>query len=205
MKPVPMLCSLVLFSCLLPAQGAFAQAAPGSYAATISAHIKKYVETHEVVKGDDRRHLRFFAPDSTYRVTATFERSSDAVGFGMMTSGRSVQEYFRYGTLRFAVNGAEQRLTIYQSKQLMHNEAYKNYLFIPFTDATTGKESYDGGRYLDLSIPDIREGKVLLDFNKAYNPYCCYVAGYQCPIPPKENALPVAIRAGEMNYGKPGH
>ena len=81
--------------------------------------------------------------------------------------------------------------------------SYKDYLFLPFTDATTGNETYDAGRYIDLKIEDTRTPEVILDFNKAYNPYCAYVSDiYNCPIPPKENRLPVAIRAGEMKFLK---
>jgi uncharacterized protein (DUF1684 family) len=87
----------------------------------------------------------------------------------------------------------------------MQRAEYKNYLFIPFTDATNGTDTYEGGRYIDLSIPDIKDTNVIVDFNKAYNPYCCYTGGYDCPIPPKENALTVAINAGEMKYKKQVH
>jgi uncharacterized protein len=85
---------------------------------------------------------------------------------------------------------------------LMGNDQYKNYLFLPFTDATTGIETYESGRYIDLQINDIKNNEVLIDFNKAYNPYCAYVSGvYNCPVPPKENHLIVAILAGEKIYG----
>jgi uncharacterized protein (DUF1684 family) len=87
----------------------------------------------------------------------------------------------------------------------MLKEEYKNYLFIPFTDATSGTHTYEGGRYIDISIPEITDNKIIIDFNKAYNPYCCYTPGYSCPIPPKENALTIAINAGEMKYTKSVH
>ena len=76
------------------------------------------------------------------------------------------------------------------------------YLFVPFTDATTGDESYGGGRYLEFYKQDIQNNTLQLDFNKTYNPYCVYATGFRCPIPPKENRLPVAIKAGEMNFAK---
>jgi uncharacterized protein (DUF1684 family) len=80
---------------------------------------------------------------------------------------------------------------------------YKDHLFLPFTDLTSGEETYTAGRYIDLSFEDIIDNKVVIDFNKAYNPYCAYVSGkYNCPIPPRENTLSVAILAGEKNYGK---
>ncbi len=80
---------------------------------------------------------------------------------------------------------------------------YKDQLFLPFTDLTSGEESYAAGRYIDLIFDDILDNKVIIDFNKAYNPYCAYVSGkYNCPIPPRENSLNVAILAGEKNFGK---
>ena len=77
-------------------------------------------------------------------------------------------------------------------------EGYGKYLFVPFTDATSGTQSYGGGRYLDLELP---EGTMLeVDFNYAYNPYCAYTDGYSCPIPKPESRLPISILAGEKVY-----
>jgi uncharacterized protein (DUF1684 family) len=73
-------------------------------------------------------------------------------------------------------------------------EAYVDYLFLPFSDATNGNETYSGGRYIDLRIPT--SDSVLIDFNKAYNPYCAYNPKYSCPIVPKQNRLPIPVRAG---------
>ncbi len=87
----------------------------------------------------------------------------------------------------------------------MKTKKYADYLFIPFTDLTTGDESYESGRYIDLSIPQIFNNKISLDFNKAYNLYCANASGFHCPIPLKENFLPVAIKSGEMNFAAPIH
>jgi uncharacterized protein len=85
-------------------------------------------------------------------------------------------------------------LSLYQNHELRTTETHKNHLFLPFKDLTNGTESYGDGRYLDLSIP---EGEPLvIDFSKAYNPYCAYSSHYSCPIPPKENRLRIPIRAG---------
>ncbi|MEI9956742.1 MAG: DUF1684 domain-containing protein [Ferruginibacter sp.] len=96
------------------------------------------------------------------------------------------------------------QLTVYQSKSLTKNDQYKDYLFIPFTDATSGDESYGSGRYIDILTTDIKNNTVTIDFNKAYNPYCAYTTGYNCPIPPRENYLIVAVKAGEKSFAKPG-
>lgn len=83
---------------------------------------------------------------------------------------------------------------------LAMNPAYKDLLFLPFTDQTNNKETYGGGRYIDLNVNDIRNNHLEIDFNKAYNPYCAYSDGYRCPIPPEENDLPISIIVGEKLY-----
>ena len=176
-----------------------------NYVAEIQAWQKNYVATHEVVKEKDKKYFRFFAIDSNYRVNAVFEKITDTVGFTMKTSGNSLQQYFKYGKLSFTINGTSLHLFVYQSKDLMKSKDYADYLFIPFTDLTTGDKTYGSGRYIDLTMPEITNNKVTIDFNKDYNPYCAYSEDYHCPIPPKENRLQVAINAGEMNFGKAHH
>lgn len=174
-----------------------------SYRDRIRAYQQEYVDAHEVVKGDDRKHMHFYPVNEKYKVTASFEKVIDSTGFIMKTSGKKSKKYFTYGILRFTINNKLLKLRIYQSEQLMQEEEYKKHLFVPFTDLTSGNRSYGGGRYLDFVIDDIKGNTLLIDFNKAYNPYCAYTTGYNCPIPPRENDLPVAIPAGEMDYGKP--
>jgi hypothetical protein len=108
----------------------------------------------------------------------------------------------RVGTLTFTIHDTTLHLTVYKSLLLSSNSAYANYLFIPFTDITTGDETYGSGRYLDIELSDIKNNFVELDFNKAYNPYCAYSTNYNCPIPPKENNLSIAIKAGEKTFAK---
>jgi uncharacterized protein (DUF1684 family) len=174
-----------------------------SYADSIKAYVDNYVAQHEVVKGEDKKDLHFFAPSKTYRVLARFEKKENTPWFLMATSGKMKKMYRVYGVLHFTINKTPLQLNLYQSQDLLLNEQYKNFLFLPFTDATTGKESYGGGRYIDLTFDDIRNNTVLIDFNKAYNPYCAYVSGtYNCPVPPPENNMAIAIKAGEKAYGK---
>jgi uncharacterized protein (DUF1684 family) len=73
-------------------------------------------------------------------------------------------------------------------------------LFVPFKDRTNYDATYGGGRYIDLSTKDIVNGRILLDFNKCYNPYCAFADGFNCPIPPDENSLPIEIAAGEKTF-----
>ncbi|MEZ0540690.1 DUF1684 domain-containing protein [Fibrella arboris] len=146
--------------------------------------------------------LRFYPADSAYRVTATVTRTpgSAPVDFPTSMANRTASEA-PYATLSFTINGKPCRLTVYRSLGLANNPMYRDYLFLPFTDATTGQETYGGGRYLDLRTGQIQNGTLVLDFNKAYNPYCAYKSGYACPIPPAANRLAVAIKAGERTYG----
>jgi len=180
------------------------------YVERIKAYQKNYVNNHEVVPQKDKKHFHFFPVNSMYNVACSFERITDSVGFTMTTSAKTLKHYYKYGRLNFTISGKSYQLFVYQVKDLMQVEKYRDYLFVPFTDATTGDESYGSGRYIEFFKQDIQNnpqgsGSMLqLDFNKAYNPYCAYSAGYKCPIPPKENFLTVAIRAGEMNFGK-GH
>lgn len=164
----------------------------------------KYVKDHEVLGEADKKYFHFFPVNKKYTVKSRFTKITDTVGFTMKTSANTLKHFYKYGLLNFKIAGKPYQLFVYQSKALMQQEKYKDDLFVPFTDATTGDESYGSGRYMDFLISDIKDDFLWVDFNKAYNPYCAYSPNYRCPIPPKENFLKLAIRAGEMNYGK-GH
>ncbi len=174
-----------------------------SYNDSLQSYIDGYVKDHEVVTGDDKKYLRFFPIDENYRVIADFEKPTDNKWFSMETSGHERKIYRVYGSLSFTIHDTLVRLNLYQSQNLLTDRKYKDYLVLMFTDKTSGYETYEAGRYLDFRLADIRNKKVIIDFNKAYNPYCAYVKNkYNCPIPPGENNLPVAIRVGEKTYGK---
>ena len=146
--------------------------------------------------------LDFFEINQKYVVEATFSRTASELPFVMPTTTERQPIYVKYGELKFSLNNQEFSLNVYQNQRLLSEDKYKDYLFIPFTDLTNGETSYGGGRHLDFKIPN--SSKVILDFNKAYNPYCAYNANYSCPIPPKENDLPVKIEAGVKKYKKRG-
>ena len=112
----------------------------------------------------------------------------------MKTTTNRLPKYEVYGIASFELNGNGYQLNIYQSHRLRETDEYKNYLFLPFNDLTNGDETYGGGRFIDLEIPD--NDSIIIDFNKAYNPYCAYNPKYSCPIPPEENDLDVHISAG---------
>lgn len=182
----------------------YAHAQVRSYTDAINKYQKKYCKEHEVVKGKDKQYFRFYPVNADYKVSCKFEKSNDTTNVPMKTSGVKVpiKDFTRYGKISFTIHDTLLQLTVYQSKGLVGNPQYKDYLFIPFTDLTSGEETYGGGRYIDIVIGDIKNNILLLDFNKAYNPYCAYTTGYNCPIPPRENNLAIAILAGEKAFGK---
>ena len=197
MKKLPLIITITLSAITAPAQ-------QPSYTSTINTYQKNYVKSHEVVKGKERKLFRFYSANETYSVSCKFEALRDTTVIHMKTSGKTipVKDFIRYGKLIFSIHDTTLQLTVFQSVSLKENTQYKNYLFVPFTDITTGDETYGSGRYIDILTTDIVNNTAVLDFNKAYNPYCAYTTGYNCPVPPKENYLPVAIKAGEKTFAK---
>jgi uncharacterized protein (DUF1684 family) len=138
--------------------------------------------------------LKYFPPDQGYRVTSKLERFDMPKQIMIATSTGTRQAYLRYGAFTFEIEGRSLKLIVYKSTE----DPYARSLFIPFSDETSGRETYAAGRYLDLEEQGGDDYE--LDFNMAYNPYCAYSEEYTCPIPPAENKLPVKILAGEKNY-----
>jgi uncharacterized protein len=144
--------------------------------------------------------LRYFPPDPAYRVTARIEPGAgDELVIDTGGSDGAVR-YRRAGRLVFDLDGQRCELTVFSLEQ------YAGGLFVPFKDATSGRETYGGGRYLidtakntdGLVLEATPEpGVVVLDFNYAYNPSCAYSPRWACPLAPPENALKVPVRAGE--------
>jgi uncharacterized protein (DUF1684 family) len=150
----------------------------------------------------DFKGLAYFEADTLFRVVAKLQRTPDALPFMMPTTTEREAEEKVYGIVSFEMEGKTHSLEVYQSPELMQQKGYEDYLFLPFLDATNGGETYTGGRYLDLRIP---EGDIIIvDFNKAYNPFCVYNKDFSCPIVPVRNTLNVAVRAGVKAYVKDG-
>ena len=137
--------------------------------------------------------LDYYPPDPNLRLTLPLQRAENPEPLTFQTSTGDERVYYRLGTVEFEVEGETAKLAIYKSDD--HDE-----LFLPFHDATSGKETYGAGRYLEPE--ELPGDKVLVDFNLAYNPYCAYVDDYSCPLPPFENHLKIPIRAGEKAYKK---
>lgn len=148
-------------------------------------------------------HLHYYAPDEHYKVVAEVELLIGESSFRMPTYDGTSNEYKKFAILHFSINEQPQSLTVYQSTALFQSPVYRDHLFLPFLDQTNGDETYSGGRYIDLDRKQIKKGKIEIDFNKAYNPYCAYSSGYRCPQPPSENRLDIPIEAGEKTYTGP--
>lgn len=181
------------------------------FAQDFKAEIEKHREEYKAeflkssnspLKQEDFEYLRFYEPNEKFKVECKFVATKTGKPFELPTSAGKTKTYVKFGELRFEIDGQKHKLAVYQSLGLKAMPQYRDYLFIPFKDLTNGKESYGGGRYLDLRMNQIEGDKIYLDFNKAYNPYCAFSEGYSCPIPPKANHLKVAIEAGEKNFAK---
>jgi len=141
--------------------------------------------------------LAYFEPNEALNIVVPVERfPATEPMIEMETSTGEQRPYRRWGRISFEVDGESASLTIY-------SDIYGQEFFLPFRDATSGKETYGAGRYLDNHRPglvDLGNGRFKIDFNYSYNPYCAYQSTYSCPLPPRENWLMVPIRAGEKNF-----
>lgn len=137
--------------------------------------------------------IHYFKPNLEYRIVANIVpyTGSEKIYTVAYTDSTS-DDYERYGYANFTINGTSLKLL------LLKNESVISVLF---KDETNGKETYGGGRYLDYKVSDLKNNTIILDFNKAYSPYCAYQESYACPVPPKENSLPISIFAGEQYEG----
>lgn len=142
--------------------------------------------------------LDFYPISEKFIVEAKFIRTKKEKAFQMKTTTERTPIYKKYGELHFKIDGKELKLNVYQNIELNKKPGFDDYLFLPFSDTTCGKESYIGGRYVDTKIQ--KGKKWTIDFNKAYNPYCAYNYKYSCPIVPLENDLAVEINAGVKKF-----
>ena len=133
--------------------------------------------------------LKYFDENPTLRLELDIDPFEEQAKVQMQTSTGDVQTYTRYGRFRFESEGKEAELTLFASAH-----GY----FLPFVDSQAGSETYGAGRYLDP--PQMPDGKFLIDFNDAYKPYCAYNEMWSCPLPPAENKIDVAVKAGEKNF-----
>jgi uncharacterized protein (DUF1684 family) len=135
--------------------------------------------------------LSYFPIDELYAVPATLQPAEERTRLQVPTSTGKIRDIERVGTLKFSIKGQPLRLTAFMEI----TEPRQTRLFVPFSDLTSGTETYAAGRYMELDPTPT--GIYVVDFNVAYHPYCYYSPEYDCPYPPKENRLEVPIRAGE--------
>lgn len=172
------------------------------YERTIEKHRNHIHSEHLTTEGPFRTEeerskfigFKYYKTNEIYKVIASINPFNEADTIIMKTSSGKDRPYLRYGTILFNLHQKDHQLTLYKS--VGDNAHY----FLPFTDETSGELSYGGGRYLDLDAVNFKNS-IEIDFNKAYNPYCAYVDGYSCPIPPSENHVNTKIEAG-VQYQK---
>ena len=172
---------------------------PEDYPSTIAAQRAAKDEAFKAAPGDpvpaDKMAslvpLAYFPIDEMYAVPATLEPAAERTRLQVPTSTGKIRDIERIGTLKFLVKGQKMSLTAFHEL----DQPQIKRLFVPFSDLTTGTETYSAGRYMELDPTPT--GIYVVDFNVAYHPYCYYNEEYDCPYPPKENRLEMPIRAGE--------
>ena len=185
-------CFLIFFSCNN-------QKIKNTYETDFQRNLNAFFKdaTTSPLKENDLKNfnsLPFFSYDSTFVAYAKFELTPESTFFDMKTSTSRISRERIYGILKFEMNENKFQLKVYQSKDSASNN--KDDLLLPFLDKTNGISTYGGGRYINLKTP--LSNDVIIDFNKAYNPYCAYNELFSCPIVPEDNYLPFDIRAGVM-------
>jgi len=171
---------------------------PKDYAAKIAADRaakdSSFQKDNEPVPANRKTELlplAYFPIDPDYNVPASLKPSSDPTVFEMTTSTGGADKFRRVGTLEFSLKGQPLKLTAF----VPASAANDNRLFVPFSDMTSGTETYAAGRFLDIDRNST--GIYEIDFNRAYFPYCYYSPTWECPYPPRENRLQIPVRAGE--------
>lgn len=182
----------------------FAQKTSSFYKKDLEYHRKSYKkgfikdERSPLVK-KDLRNLDFYPSDEQWNLKCPCVTEENGLQFDMPTYSGIKKPYKIYARAHCSHKKDTFSVTLYQSFQPM-NPLASSYLFLPFKDETNSETTYGGGRYINLTINDIKDGYITIDFNKSYNPWCAYSDGYNCPIPPKENHLEIQVNAGEKKY-----
>jgi uncharacterized protein (DUF1684 family) len=168
--------------------------------------IKKERKDHEhyfktsaqspIVDKENFKGLNYYNPDPAYKVIADLHPIESKKVVVLNTNDEKEQRYIEYAYADFKLNGQQNRLLILEGIDM---GPIRGKLFVAFGDETSAVETYGAGRYLDVNkVPG--SSTIVLDFNKAYNPYCAYNSTYSCPFPPAENLLKIAVKAGEKAY-----
>ena len=161
--------------------------------------LSEIENTREITEWEERKRfkgLQCYPPDPNYRFELELHEHKEKKTVKMAYTKGNEQDFLRWGEFQFRISDQKQVLQAYKSNPI------EDRLFIPFKDETSGKETYGAGRYIDLELErdHTSEERWILDFNKAYNPWCVYSEAYTCPFVPQENWLKITILAGEKNY-----
>lgn len=203
---------IALLLLLIPAAACSRQNAPGIQSADLQDEmISERIARDEAFKKganspipeqerESFQGLKYYPVNQSLRYSVKLNRYSRPENVRLSTNTGEIRSGLRYGYFEFKVEGQTCRLQVYRLDDTTGSGGPN--LFIPFRDATSGKETYASGRYIDLE--ENTTGIYDLDFNRAYNPYCAFNSKYSCPLPPSENNLPVSIEAGEKKYEKSG-
>ncbi len=158
-------------------------------------------DEHSPLTPDQRKEfdgLNFFPVDLDYRIYTRIREYDAKDTITMVTTKQKKQSYLRWGEFSFSIHNQTDTLHVY--KPIHNDEGHPPYFFIPFYDETNGESTYGGGRYLDINVQQGNK-KYVIDFNRAYNPYCAYdYDRWSCPLPPMENRVDFRITAGEKKF-----
>ena len=144
------------------------------------------------------RGLNYYSIDPKYYFELKINEHEDKKALQIQDTKDNMRNLIRWGEITFEIEGKKNILQCYKS------DPSETRFFVPFRDETSGKDTYGAGRYLDLEVEHHKmpNGKWILDFNVAYNPFCAYSENYACPFVPPENWLKGPILAGEKKYHK---
>ncbi|MFY7908766.1 MAG: DUF1684 domain-containing protein [Emticicia sp.] len=167
-----------------------------SYADTVKKQREKFLQNlmeekdSPIASLKDFSGIKYFDADKNFIIDADFKAESAGQGMILMTDSTQT-EIKKAGTATFSVNGKTFTVSLFDEGE---------HLLFPFRDLTSGKETYGGGRFINIPKESLNDEKLEIDFNNAHNFYCAYNESYICPIPPKENFIDAEIRAGEKKY-----
>lgn len=189
---------LCLFSCAVRNHGVWDQQSLDKYR---NNYKKGFLENpRSPLDSNDIHFLDFYAWDPTWKLDCSCKEKPDSKPFEMPTYSGVTRMYVVHAELSCKYKNMILHLQLYKNIQQPINPLYKNQLFLPFKDLTNNDETYGGGRYINLQTTDIKKGKIKVDFNTCYNPWCAYSSGFNCPIPPKFNHMDVEVTAGEKKF-----
>ena len=201
MKTAISLVILLALGFFTHAQNASSLEIATAYQDSINSFLKNpnstYILPEEI---DTFEKMDFFSINDNYIVTATLEEFSSHEVFKLTYSDDpDVPVFVVYGKITFELNGKKCSLNVYQNTAWLENDTLKNHLFLPFKDWTNGPQSYGGGRFIDLKIPE-KGNQLSIDFNISYNPPCAYNYNMACPLIPESNYIEMEVFAGILAY-----